>query len=174
MFCVIKTIFAYIILLIVGQTLVGAVLRGFFWSSPPIEASTDRVEKILTREVRRLSVANIAMTLLYFVLSVALFYTLYHFWNVGLAGSAGLLLVSRLPDQLWKIRTGDKIPKEIRAQAASMPKGLCPHFTIVNIKLGQKKDVVEFKLGGCCKEFSEEVKVMLESITNGLLFRVLP
>lgn len=117
MFCVIKAIFAWIILLLVGQTLVGAVARGFFWSSPPVEAPTVRVQKILTRESRRLNVANIAMTLLFLVLTIAFFYALYHFWNIGLAGSAGLLLVSRLPDLLWKIRTGNKVSKE------SMPKG---------------------------------------------------
>jgi hypothetical protein len=60
---------------------------------------------------------NVAMTLLFVVLTVAYFFALYHFWNIGLAVSAGLVMVSRLPDLLWEIRTGKKASK------ASMPKG---------------------------------------------------
>jgi hypothetical protein len=60
---------------------------------------------------------NVAMTLLFLVLTVAYFFALYHFWNIGLAVSAGLVMVSRLPDLLWEIRTGKKVSK------ASMPKG---------------------------------------------------
>jgi len=117
MFCVIKAILAWVILLVIGQTLVGLMIRGIFWLPPSIDAPTDCSREILTHESRRLYIANIVMTLLSLVLMVALFFVLYYFWNIGLAVSAGLLLLSRLPDLFWKIRTGNKVFK------ANMPKG---------------------------------------------------
>lgn len=117
MFCLIKAILTWVILLIVGTNLVGFVARGVFWSSPPVDAPTNRVREVLAQESRRMHATNVAMTLLFLVLTVAYFFALYHFWNIGLAVSAGLVMVSRLPDLLWEIRTGKKVSK------ASMPKG---------------------------------------------------
>jgi hypothetical protein len=57
------------------------------------------------------------MTVLFLIMMVAFLLLLYYFWNFGLAVSAGLLMISRLPDLIWKIRARDKISK------SSMPKG---------------------------------------------------
>jgi len=118
MFCIIKVILVWGIMLFIGTNLIGLVVRGFFWSSPPVDAFKDSVlEEFVTRESRRLSAANIAMTLLSLVLTAAYFFALYFFWNIGLAVSAGLIMLSRLPDLLWEIQTGIKVSK------VRMPKG---------------------------------------------------
>jgi hypothetical protein len=46
---------------------------------------------------------------------------LYHFWNVSLAVAADMLMVARVPDLIWEIRTEEKV------SAHNMPKGVV-HF----------------------------------------------
>ena len=105
MFCLIKAIVAWVILLIIETNLVGLVVQGLFWSLPRIDAPTDRVREVLTRESRRLVMVNHAITLFFFVLTAAHFFALYYFWNIGLAVTAGLVMISRLPDLLSELRT---------------------------------------------------------------------
>jgi hypothetical protein len=134
MFCIIKAILAWIILLVIGQTLVGLVTRGFFWSPPSIDAPTDCVRELLEHESKRLSIANIAMTLLSLVLTAAFFFVLYYFWNVGLVVSAGLIMLSRLPDLLWEIQTGIK----------GMPKGVV--YIVANLMLWLSLPLIWYSL----------------------------
>ena len=118
MFCIIKALFAWLIMMLIGTNLIGYVVRGLLWSPPSFENNTGRVREFLENESQRLSKANVMMTLFGLVLTASYFFALYFFWNVGLVVSAGLLMVSRLPDLLWEIRTGNKITK------ANRPKGV--------------------------------------------------
>jgi hypothetical protein len=114
MFCVIKLILAWFILLYIGTNLVGYVVRNFLsWSSPVIDLR-EPFKKMFTHELRRERALDIAI---------------YHFWNVGLAVSAGLVMVGRLPNLLWEIRTGTKI------STANYPKGAVSVMSIVLILL---------------------------------------
>jgi hypothetical protein len=129
MFCVIKLILAWFILLYIGTNLVGYVVRNFLsWSSPVIDLR-EPFKKMFTHELRRERALDIAISLIFLVLTVAYLIAIYHFWNVGLAVSAGLVMVGRLPNLLWEIRTGTKI------STANYPKGAVSVMSIVLILL---------------------------------------
>lgn len=111
MICVVKAAVAWIILMFVGTNLLGLVVRGFFWAPPPSEGPTDRVRDLLAQESKRLGAANITMTLFWAAVTLAYVGALYHFWNIALAVTAVLAMLSRLPDLLWEIRNGKKITR---------------------------------------------------------------
>jgi hypothetical protein len=103
--CALKAFFAWIVLTVVGNNLVGLILRGLLWSPPIVDAPTDRVAEILNHETKRLRSANIVMTVVPLLLTALLLFSAYHYWNIGLAVSVA---TSRVPDQIWQIRTGLK------------------------------------------------------------------
>jgi len=111
MLCLLKAILAWLIMWFVGITLLGLVVRGVFWSSPPVDGATDRVRELLTWESRRMHAANFAITLLSIVLTAAYFFALYHFWNIALAATAGLLMVARVPELVSEIAAEKKIAR---------------------------------------------------------------
>ena len=95
--CIVKSIFFWGISLLIIQSIVRMIVQGLYWSP---------------------SRSNFIMTLFSFVMIIAFFYTVYHFWNIYFSLSAGLLLVSCLPDM-------------IRIPETSLPKG--PTHILVNI-----------------------------------------
>jgi hypothetical protein len=129
MFFVIRVILAWFMLLYIATNLVGYVVRNFLsWSSPVVDLS-ESVKKLFAHELRRNHAIDGAMSLIFLFLTAAYLFGLYHFWNVGLVVSAGLVMVGRLPDLLWEIRTGTKI------STANYPKGAVSVMSIVLILL---------------------------------------
>ncbi len=116
------TVVAWVVMAFVGTNLLGYVVRGLLEPPPPVDAPTDRVVEFLNRESRRMWAAGVAVTVLFLILTVAYFFSLYYFGNLGLAISAGLMMASRLPGLLHEIRTGAKITKD------NMPKGVVYFF----------------------------------------------
>jgi hypothetical protein len=108
MLCILKSIVAWVIMLLVGTNLIGLVVRGLCWSSPSIDAPTDRVQKVLKRESSRMSTTNAAMTIGSAIVTLVYFFALFHFWNSGLALAGAIIMASRLPDLIWEIRAGRK------------------------------------------------------------------
>jgi hypothetical protein len=102
----------------VGTNLLGFLVRGFFWSPPANDGPTDRVRNLLANESKRLSRGNFAITLFSGVITLVYLGALYHFWNIVLAVTAVLAMLSRLPDLLWEIRNDQKITR------GNSPKGV--------------------------------------------------
>lgn len=116
LYFVVKVILVWLMLEYIGINLVGMVVRPFLsWSSLLVNVSEDLIKLF---ELRRKRVIAIVISLIFLILTVAYLIAIYHFWNVGLVVSAGLVMVSRLPDLLWEIRTGTKI------SLAKYPKGV--------------------------------------------------
>lgn len=111
MLCILKTVVAWVILLLVGTNLMGFIGRGFFWSPPPVDAPTDRVHELLSRESRRMSVINVITTFFSILFAVAYLSALFYFWNVGLAVAGATVMASRIPDLIWEIRTGNRVTR---------------------------------------------------------------
>jgi hypothetical protein len=141
MWGIITAILAWVVMLIVGTNLVGFVVRCFidflFFSTPHVDMPVDEVgestenfgapadgavEDLIASEYRKMRVGNLTMAVVFLGLTGGYFFSLYHFWNIGLVAAAGLLMMSRLPDLLWEIRTGKKVSR------VSMPKG--PAFIV--------------------------------------------
>ena len=109
MLCILKAIFAWVLLVIVGMNLLGLIVRGLFWSPPRPTDVSDRLTDLLERETKRLSLANVVMTTVPLTLTIGLFVVLVYFWNIGLVLAAAMILIGRLPDLLFEIRTGTKV-----------------------------------------------------------------
>ncbi|MFC1781120.1 hypothetical protein ACFLZ8_02515 [Planctomycetota bacterium] len=103
---------AYLIILKVSINLIGLVVRGLLDTSPSIpDEASPQLTKIFKTEIRKNKQANILMTFISIILTIAFFYALFHFWNIGLAVIAGIIMVAYLPDLLWEIKTGKRVSK---------------------------------------------------------------
>lgn len=87
---IIKTILACFILTYISVNLLGYVVRGLLWSPTFME---EEVAKIVFKDMPNREpmtpTFNFVMTLVAFVFTVAWFFALYHFWNIGLVPTAG-------------------------------------------------------------------------------------
>jgi hypothetical protein len=88
MLCILKSIVAWAVLTFVSTNLIGFVVRGILWSPPDVEAPDERVAELFRHETRRMSVGNVAMTLLTILVTAAYLFVLFHFWNVWLPVAA--------------------------------------------------------------------------------------
>ena len=109
---IVKTIVAWLIMELIGINLLGYVVRGLLWSPTSME---EKVAKIVFKDIPNREpmtpIFNFVITLVAFVFTVAYFFALYHFWNIGLVAAAGIIMLSRLPDLLWEIKNGVKVTK---------------------------------------------------------------
>jgi hypothetical protein len=101
--CILKAIAGYFILMFVGTNLLGIVVRGF---RPTFKKDSDGN---LASVVDTSSTGSIIMTILFSIISVAYFYALYHYWNIGIMTAGLLLMFTRLPDLLFEMKTGEKV-----------------------------------------------------------------
>jgi hypothetical protein len=100
---------AWIAIVMVSINLLGYFIRGFFLPRLPVDGGSDRVTALLQGEAKKFYLAHHVGTLIAFILTVAFLFALYHYWNVGLALSAGIIMLARMPDLLWEIRNGRKM-----------------------------------------------------------------
>lgn len=107
MLCILKTIGIYILLIIVTINLLGLFVRGLFHSRQKLV-----VDGKVYHETSKM--ALIITNILFFILIVSLLFALYYFWNYGVVIAALLLMISRLPDLLYEIKTGIKVTRKNR------------------------------------------------------------
>lgn len=101
--CIVKSIIGYFILMFVGTNLLGLVVRGL----KPIYVR-DNEDNLLEFE-NTSSSRSIIMTIVFSIIILAYLYALYHFWNIGILAAGIILMVSRLPDLLFEMKTGIKL-----------------------------------------------------------------
>lgn len=108
--CILKAIAGYFILMFVGTNFLGIVVRGL---RPTFKKDSDGN---LASVVNTSSTGSIIMTILFSIISIAYFYVLYHYWNIGIMTAGLILMFTRLPDLLFEMKNGEKI------NSANMPK----------------------------------------------------
>jgi hypothetical protein len=124
--CILKTLAAWLIFMIVGTNLVGWVVRGFYdWTPAPTAELSDPARAFFDREIKRMNVASIVMTLLGAMVLAAYLFALFYFWNSLLAIAAAIPMAARIPDLIWEIRTGQKVTTR------TGPKGLLGILTTI-------------------------------------------
>ena len=103
LFCILKSILGYFILMLIGTNLLGIVVRGMVPSLIKDEhGNFQSIEEIY-------SLGGIVITIISSLIGILFIYALYHYWNIGIAIAGVLLMISRLPDLLYEIKTGEKI-----------------------------------------------------------------
>lgn len=124
----IKTILVWLMLMYIGINLIGYLVRSVVPAlSPfsPLDEVSESAQKIINREMQSKRRADIVLSLLFSIIMVAYLFGVYHYWNVALIAVAVLVMIGRLPDLLWEIRTGKRITK------ANMPKGIFSNIGIL-------------------------------------------
>ncbi len=94
--------------MLIGTNLLGMVVRGLVPAPGMVELEAG-LHPALRGEVARDKRANAGITLFFALLVVLYLYLLLRFRNFGVLAAAAMLMLSRLPDLLWEIRTGRKI-----------------------------------------------------------------
>ena len=108
----------YFILMLLSVNLLGLLVRGFF-TNPELEKLKSEGHEFIKQEVKKSQRADKWINLLAFLLILGYLYATFHFWNIGVTAVALVLMIVRLPDLLWEIKTGKKITIGV---ARSMPK----------------------------------------------------
>lgn len=101
--CILKAIGGWIILTLIGANLLGLSVRGLFGYIQKYDESSV-AGKIISEHNRTSSYISLFFT----VITIAYIFALYHFWNIGIALAAVILMASRLPDLIEEIKTGKK------------------------------------------------------------------
>lgn len=113
--CILKSILDYLVLMWAGTNLLGMIVRGIL---PTYKKDADGNLQ-LAMDVK--SSGGVAITVASCVIAILYFYALYHYWNIWLVISAAMLMVSRIPDLLHEMRTGEKFTLKNRKNMPNRP-----------------------------------------------------
>jgi len=122
----VKTAVGYVVLMLVGINILGVVVRGLLPTPEMRELQARMADSPFMQEaVARDKRLNVGLTLFFAALGLAYLYALFRFWNIGVVAAAVMLMLGRLPDLLWEIRTGRKVtlydaPKGLRSLLATL------------------------------------------------------
>lgn len=101
--CIIKSIIGYFILMLVGTNLLGMVVRGL----KPSNVRDTNGDLIEIEDIS--SNRSIIMTIIFSIIAILYLFALYYYWNIGILAAGLILMVSRLPDLLFEMKTGNKL-----------------------------------------------------------------
>jgi hypothetical protein len=116
--CLVKTVVGWVVLGLVGINLLGLVVRGLVPAPNAREMEVRTTDPFVQELIARHKRANVGVTVFFAALGLVYLYALLRFWNIGVVGAAVMLMLGRLPDLLYEIRTGQKV------KIYSAPKGL--------------------------------------------------
>lgn len=112
---------SWLAIMIISSTLTGLLIGGFVANREMDEIASSH--EILAQEIQKdQRMRKIIGT----ILTVAFLSSLYYFWNVGLVVAALMLILSRAPDLIWEIKSGQKL------ESGNMSK---PKFSVLSALL---------------------------------------
>jgi len=98
---------AWLVLMFIGTNLIGVVVGGFVRPSPKRFETNPVTASMASRANRAVTLSAVMSGMV----CVAYLYALGHFGNLGVVAAAIMLMVSRVPDLLWEIWTGERITR---------------------------------------------------------------
>lgn len=112
------SIIGYFVLLLITTNLTGMIMRGFFVQDTDFE---DFVKKGRPRPYTKtgISMGNSAdkrITIISTIITIVFLYLIYRFLNIWAVLAALLLIISRVHDLFWEIRTGKKVTTKERSR----------------------------------------------------------
>ncbi len=106
--------------------LLGLLVRGFF-TNPDLEKLKTEGHEFIKQEIKKSERADKWLNLIAFLAIIGYLYATFHFWNIGVTVVAVVLMLVRLPDLLWEIKTGQELNRV--ASALSMPRNALHYVT---------------------------------------------
>jgi hypothetical protein len=115
MICALKALVGWAILMFVGTNLVGFFVRGLV-QQRHVKETAKRVQEFAARELQGSLRVNSVLNVLSGVVCIVYPYLLFRWWGWSVAIAGLILMLVRLPDLFFELRTGQK------HKAANMPK----------------------------------------------------
>jgi len=106
--------------MLLSINLLGLLVRGLF-TNPELEKLKSEGNEFIKQEIKKDQRADKWVNLIAFLLIVGYLYATFYFWNIGVTAVSIMLMIGRLPNLLWEIKTGKKITVGV---AMSMPKNV--------------------------------------------------
>ncbi|MEX0668502.1 MAG: hypothetical protein WD061_02075 [Candidatus Saccharimonadales bacterium] len=106
---------ALLVAMYLATNLVGMVVRGFFRDVRLEEMKQDKnTHEFIKKEIAKDNKADNATTVVFIAVSVGVFYLLYQYTNLWVLSGVVLLMLNRIPDLIWEIKTGKKVTRSNR------------------------------------------------------------
>lgn len=105
---IIKTIFAFIMLMLIGTNLLGMIVRTFIIIISFEKTKNSGIDKMIQESKN----SGVVFLIFSIALTIGYFYALNHYYNYYLMIAGIMLMISRFPDLITEIKTGKKISKQ--------------------------------------------------------------
>ncbi len=117
----------YFVLMWLSVNLLGLLVRGLFTNPELDKLEAETKHDFIKKEIEKSKRADKWLNLIAFLGIIIYLYATFHFWNIGVTVVAIMLMLVRLPDLLWEIKTGQELNRV--ASALSMPKNALHYIT---------------------------------------------
>jgi len=117
----------YFVLMWLSVNLLGLLVRGFFTNPELDKIEAETKHDFIKEEIKKSKRADKWLNFIAFLSIIGYLYATYYFWNIGVTAVAIVLMLVRLPDLLWEIKTGQQHNRI--ASALSMPKNALYYIT---------------------------------------------
>lgn len=112
------SIVLWIVLMFLSTNLLGFFVRGVFFgaSLKKLKSEDEDFIKIIEKEYKKMYRVNEFINVMEFLIILGYLYATYYFGNIGVTLVAILLMIARLPDLLWEIKTGERTATKLTMQ----------------------------------------------------------
>jgi hypothetical protein len=105
--------------MLIGTNLLGLFVRSLF-PNPEFEKIKVEGHEFIKQEIKKYRHAGKWVNVTAFLLIIVYLYLTFHFWNIGVTAVAAAIMIGRLPDLLWEIKSGFLLRKITFGQARSI------------------------------------------------------
>lgn len=117
----------YFVLLWLSVNLLGLLVRGLFTNPELDKLKVETKHDFIKDEIKKSERADKWLNLIAFLGIIGYLYATFYFWNIGVTAVAIVLMLIRLPDLIWEIKTGQELNRV--ASVLSMPKNALHYIT---------------------------------------------
>lgn len=117
----------YFVLMWLSINLLGLLVRGLFTNTELDKLKSETKHDFIKEEIEKSERADKWINLIAFLGIIGYLYATFHFGNIGITAVAIVLMIVRLPDLIWEIKTGQQHNRV--ASALSMPKNALHYIT---------------------------------------------
>jgi hypothetical protein len=110
----------YLVLMWLSVNLLGLLVRGLFANLEIDKIESETKHDFIKEEISKSKRADKWLNLIAFLCIIGYLYATFYFWNIGVTAVAIVLMLVRIPDLIWEIKTGQQHNRI--ASVLSMPK----------------------------------------------------
>ena len=124
---ILLSIVFYFFLMLLSINLLGLLVRGLFTNPALDNLKAETKYAFIKEEIKKSERSDKWLNVIAFLGIIGYLYVTFHFWNIGVTAVALVLMLVRLPDLIWEIKTGQEHNRVV--SALSMPKNVLYYIT---------------------------------------------